>query len=122
MRDPEAGPMHNTLGSVPDVERAKSSLFRLLFQRYECSWEEIKAIQVELSADRLDGRRCEKTIPGIIERGRGGEYLIPLNTTPPLIVNWLCHYIRPGLYSPERRLLSQWLQEAVSEVRLRVVG
>lgn len=113
------GPLYNTLGSVPDEETAKQSLFRLLFQRYEVTKEEIAAIQEELRTDRLDGRRCETTVPGIIERGRGGDYLIPLGCDPPLIVNWLCHHIQPGVYNAERRALSLWLQEAYREVNCR---
>ncbi len=118
MHDPELdyiGPMYRTLGSVPDERTAKESLFRMLFQRYEVTPEEIKAVQVELSADKLDGRRCERTIPGIIEAGRGNDYLIPRGASPPLIVNWLCCFIRPGEFNLARRSLSLWLQEAYQE-------
>ena len=112
-------PIHNTLGSVPPNDVAKQSLFRLLFQHYEASAAEITAVQAELTADRLDGRRCETTIPGIVEQLRGGEYLIPIGVEPPLIVNWLCHHIRPGRVTAERRQLALWLQEAASEAGRR---
>lgn len=112
-------PMYNALGSVPPNDIAKISLWRLLFQRYECTPAEIAAVQAELAADRLDGRRCETTIPGIVEQLRGGEYLIPLGHEPPLMVNWLCHHIRPGVYTEERRQLARWLGEALAEARRR---
>jgi hypothetical protein len=113
------GPMYNTLGSVPDLTEAKRSLWRLLFQRYETRAAEIESIIAELQADRLDVRRCEATVPGIIERLRGGDYFIPLGVEPPLIVNWLCCHVRPGVCSEERRQLALWLQEALREARQR---
>lgn len=118
MKDTEAdyiGPLHGTLGSVPDLAEAKRSLRRLLFERYEVTPQEIRAIQAELAADRLDGRRCETTIAGVIEHLRGGVYTIPIGTQPMLIENWLCHYIRPGLVNDERRELARWLAEALRQ-------
>lgn len=111
-------PMYGTLGSVPPDQIAKEDLWRLLFQRYECSAAEIAAIIEELRADRLDGRRCATTIPGIVERLRGGAYAVPLGVEPPLIVNWLCHHIRPGVYSEARRQLALWLGEALREAHV----
>lgn len=122
MTDHEAGyigPMHGTLGSVPPDPIAKQSLWRLLFQRYECSVAEIEAIIAVLRADQLDGRRSETSVAGIVERLRGGEYIIPLGVAPQLIENWLCHHIRSGRFSEERRTLALWLQEALGKARQR---
>lgn len=108
-------PMYNTLGSVPPNDVAKISLWRLLFQRYEVTPADIRALQAALAADEIDGRRSETSIAGIIEGLRGNEYLIPLGQAPQLIENWCCHSIRPYTFNAERRQLALWLQEALRE-------
>lgn len=112
-------PMYNTLGSVPPDHIAKISLWRLLFQRYEASATEIQAIIDELAADRIGGGNTRNTIPGVIERQRGRDYIMPIGFVPQLIENWQSHHIRPGVENQQRRTLALWLHEALREARQR---